>query len=177
MLTYHKVEQGSDEWHALRLQYPHTASLAWVLLTKGKNAARNTLGTHGTGYWAQRGHVLERQAIEVYSAVYGVQPESVGFITNTDYPGCGYSPDDMLPTIALEVKAFKEEKHLACLNGDIPPEVIAQIQFGLMISELNMGHLINYNPDIEDSSLCFKVTEIQRDERLIARFREKLGLE
>lgn len=73
----------------------------------------------------------------------------------------------------LEVKCFKEEKHLACLE-DTPIEVYAQIQFGLMISESDMARLIHYNPDIEDTSLCFKVIDVPRDEQLIKRFKEKL---
>lgn len=176
MLTYHKVKQGTQEWHALRVRYPHTASLAYVLLTKGKRAASNTIGSHASGYWAQRGHDLEPKAIQVYEAVEGVTAEEIGFITNDDYPDCGYSPDQMIMKYnrPLEVKCFKEEKHLACLDGDIPNEVICQIQFGMMISEADMIPLINYNPDIEDSRLCYKMTPIYRDEQIIKRFKEKL---
>jgi hypothetical protein len=173
MLITHQVKQGTDEWHALRLQYPHTASLAGVLLAKGKNAASNTQGSHGSGFWAQRGHILEDEAIEVYEAVYGVKVERPGFITNDKYPDAGYSPDAMLPTVAIEVKCFAEARHLECLKIT-PLEVYAQVQFGLMIAELDMAHLVHYNPDIADSKLCFRVIEVPRDEKLIERFKLKL---
>lgn len=176
MVTIHSVKQGTDEWHGLRVQYPHTASLAYVLLTKGKNAASNKFGVRGTGFWAERGHILEEEAVDVYNAVYGVEIERVGFVTNDQYPNCGYSPDGLLPSRGIEVKCFKEEKHLACLT-DIPTEVYAQVQFGMMVAELPDCDLIFYNPDIEDSNLCFKVHRVLRDELLIKRFRIKLGLE
>lgn len=177
MLTYHKVEQGSPEWHALRIGLI-TASNAMVLLTKGKNAARGTAGSHGSGFWAERGKILEREAIEIYETVYGVESEAFGFITNEEFPESGYSPDNVVVKLLrpLEVKCFKEEKHLACIAGDIPNEVIAQIQYGLMVTGWDLAHLINYNPDIEDSEKCFHVTPIARDELIIARFKEKLGI-
>lgn len=175
MIVTHQVKQGTDEWHALRVQYPHTASLAYVLLTKGKNAASNTIGSHGSGFWAQRGHILEEEAIEVYNAVYKCTAERPGFITNDDYPDCGWSPDGLVPNIGIEVKCFAEAKHLECLNRT-PLEVYCQVQFGMMVGDLDLTHLIHYNPDIADSNLCFKVIEVQRDNRLIERFKEKLGI-
>lgn len=177
-ITYYKVVQGSAAWHALRIGKV-TASNAMTLLSKGKYAATGTMGIGTSGFWAERGHILEREALEVYESVYGVQTEEVGFITNSDYPDCGYSPDNMRVPIELnyplEVKCFKEERHLLCLD-DTPMEVYAQIQFGLMICEGDEADLIHYNPDIADNSLCFKVIKVLRDELLIARFKDKLGL-
>lgn len=172
MIITHQVKQGSPAWHALRIQYPHTASLAWILLTRGKNAASNTFGGGTAGFWALRGHILEEQAIEVYNAVYGVTVERPGFITNDDYPDCGYSPDGMLPQRGIEVKSFKDEKHLACLEI-VPPEVYAQCQFGMMIAELPECDLIFFNPDVADED-AFKVHRLDRDEKMIDRFKYKL---
>jgi hypothetical protein len=176
MLTYHKVEQGSSEWHALRIGKV-TASNAAVLLARGKKAATGTANISSGGFWAERGHILEVKALEAYEAVYDVKTEAIGFMTNDQFPDAGYSPDNYVVIkngiMPLEVKCFKEEKHLACLE-DTPIEVYAQIQFGLMISESDMARLIHYNPDIEDTSLCFKVIDVPRDEQLIKRFKEKL---
>lgn len=174
MLITHDVKQGTDEWHALRIGKV-TASNASVLLSKGKYAATGTSGSHGSGFWAQRGHILEEEAIEVYEAVYGCHIERPGFVTNDDYPDAGWSPDGFRPDvrIGIEVKCFAELRHLDCLNVT-PLEVYAQVQFGNMIGDLDMTHLVHYNPDIADSSLCFKVIEVPRDDRLIERFKLKL---
>lgn len=178
MITIHDVKQGTDEWHGLRLQYPHTASLAYLLLTKGKNAASNKQGVRSSGFWAERGHILEDEAIKVYEAVYGCDVERPGFITNTDYPDCGWSPDATRMEIrrGIEVKCFKDEKHLACLE-EIPTEVYAQCQFGIMVGEMEIFDLVFYNPDIDDPKLCFKVHTMFPDRQLISRFKAKLGLE
>lgn len=169
MVIKHKVQQNSPEWFALR-EPLITASNAYALLTRGKNACKNSAGGSGSGFWAERGHILEAEALEVYEAVYGVEVERVGFVTNADFPECGYSPDG---DIYLEVKCFKDEKHLSSIK-DLPIEVICQVQFGMMITELPSAKVILYNPDIEDSSLCFVVIEVPRDERLITRFKKKL---
>jgi YqaJ-like viral recombinase domain len=173
MITVHKVKQGSKEWHELR-KGRLTASNAAVLLARGINAAVNNGKDSGSGYWAERGKTLEKQAIEIYEAVKGVKVLHAGFVTNTDYPDCGYSPDGFKPRL-IEVKCFAEEKHLKCLE-EIPTTVYAQAQFGMMIAESDECDVVFYNPDIEDNSLCFKVITVKRDEQLIARFRKILGI-
>lgn len=177
MVTIHKVEQGSDEWFALR-KGRITASNAAALLLKGVNAAllKNNLdGINGGGsFWSNRGHTLEPEAIEIYEAVKGISVERAGFITNDRYPNAGYSPDGWEPMV--EVKCFAPAKHLECLT-EVPMEVYAQCQFGLMVAEKDVIDLLLYNPDIEDDKLCFKIVPIYRDEKLIERFERKLGHE
>jgi hypothetical protein len=58
--------------------------------------------------------------------------------------------------------------------GNIPQEVYAQVQFGIMVGDLIDTDAIFYNPDVADDRLAFKVHRILRDELLIARFKEKL---
>lgn len=171
----HSVEQNTPEWLRLR-EGLITASNAHTLLTKGANAARaaNKANSSGGGYWANRGHELEDEAIEIYRRIKDVDVMRPGFITNSDYPACGYSPDGYAG-ILIEVKAFKDDKHIACLS-ETPTEVYAQCQFGMMIAECSELDLIHYNPDLDNPKLCYKVIRIERDERLIRRFEEKLGL-
>ena len=93
MLITHDVEQGTPEWHALRVGLV-TASNALVLLTRGKHAATGTHNSSGSGgYWARRGLLLEKQAIQVYESVEECKVERPGFITNDEIPGAGWSPD------------------------------------------------------------------------------------
>ncbi len=172
MVERHNLKQGSPEWHEKRANRI-TASNAYTLLTKGVNSAVNgSGGENGGGFWAQRGHILEEEAIEIYEAVFNTEVGRIGFITNTDFPYCGYSPDGF-DDIPLEVKCFKEEKHLASIK-ELPTEVVCQVQFGMMISETERAIVILYNPDIEDSEQCFFTIELKRDERLIANFKKKL---
>jgi len=169
VVTNHNIDQNTDLWLELR-KGKVTASNAYILLTKGKNAAISANnGGGGENFWSKRGHILEGEAIEIYESVTGKKVEIIGFITNDKYPDCGYSPDGY----KLESKSFKSEKHLACIN-ELPIEVYCQVQFGMMIAEWDDIDVILYNPDIEDSKLCFKVINVKRDEKLIKRFEKKL---
>lgn len=175
MVTVHKVEQGSDAWHELRKGLI-TASNAGELLRRGVNAAylkNENSGAWGGNYWSKRGQILEHEAVEIYEQVKDCSVELAGFITNDRYPMCGYSPDGWEPLI--EVKCFAEAKHLMCLD-DMPMEVYSQVQFGMMVSEKDATDVIFYNPDIEDNNLCFKIVRVPRDDRLIARFEQRLGV-
>lgn len=165
----HKVNQSSQEWHLLR-ENKVTASNAYILLKKGVKAATNGVyKEHNSGFWGNRGLILEKEAIEIYEQVKNKKVELVGFVTNSKYPNCGYSPDGW----GVEVKCFQKEKHLKCME-ELPIEVYCQVQFGMMITDQKKIDVILYNPDIEDSSLCFKAVEVKRDNTLIKRFKEKL---
>jgi hypothetical protein len=173
MVTYHGVFQGTPEWHDIR-KGKITASNAKILLTKGANEAVNQDNNFKGNYYTSRGHTLESEAIELYEQIIQMRVAQVGFVTNDKYPNCGYSPDGILPDRIIEVKAFNESKHLASHN-DIPFDVMAQIQFGLMISEMPVGVLVLYNPDINniDQNLLLKV--IPRDDKIIANIERKLS--
>jgi hypothetical protein len=150
-----------------------TASNAHVLLKRGRQAALDAnKQSSGSNFWSKRGLILEVEAIEIYEAVTGKKVERVGFVTNSDYPNCGYSPDGWNPL--LESKSFAKEKHLSCMK-ELPLEVYCQIQFGMMIAGKNSIDVILYNPDIEDSNLCFKIIKVKKDARLVKRFQEKIG--
>lgn len=179
MIVLHDVAQGTNKWHALRVDLV-TASNAYILLIKGKLAAIGKHGAqyNGSGYWAKRGLALEAPALEVYCAVNDCEVERPGFVTNDEYPDCGWSPDALRPgpRIGVEVKAFKEEKHLACFTS-IPPEVYAQCQFSMMVYDNDQVDLVLYNPDIDDPAKCYFQHNIKRDPLLIKRFRHQLGME
>lgn len=171
-VNIHNVEQNSEDWLGMR-QGLITASNAVILLKKGKNAAKGANGSDtGTNFWCERGHILEDEAIEIYEEVTGQKVERVGFVTNSKYPECGYSPDGWGKRL-IEVKCFKADKHLECIK-DIPIPVYCQIQFGMMIAEQDQIDVIFYNPDIEDSKQCFKIVTVDKDEKIINKFKEKL---
>lgn len=179
MLTITNVKQGSPEWHKLRAGKV-TASNASILLYKGKLSAIEQNKPGFSGYWAQRGHILEEEAISIYEKVFKSNVIRYGFVQNSLYPDCGWSPDGLviLPDkrIGIEVKAFKEDKHINSIKT-LPPEVIAQCQFGIMIGELDYMDVVLYNPDLDDTGLCFKTIKIYPDKLIIKRFIDKLGLD
>lgn len=154
-IQHHDAEQGSDEWHALRCG-KLTASQVRHIVTPTLNLAANdhtrTLANKlavqrvsgeiedtFTTDKMLRGHIDEDVARRIYSQKYAPVTE-VGFITNSEFPNFGYSPDGLVGEDGLiEIKSRDPHLHFAsiilCERGDgVPKEFMAQIQSGLLIS-------------------------------------------
>lgn len=153
--------QNSPEWFDLR-KGRVTASNAWKMLEKGYKYATEQKPVP-TNWAMQRGKDLEPEALELYSKIKGdIEILNVGFVTNSKYPNAGASPDGVLPEKLIEVKCFNKDKHLAVSLGDIPPEVMAQVQMQMMICELPECDLVLYNPECDPAD-ALKVITIQAD--------------
>lgn len=187
MITIHDVEQGSDEWQRLRdklytgtggenlLKYPEHVKVVDGVVSK--YALTEITGFKGN-FHTDRGHELEVEALELYVDITGHEVSRPGFITNSEFPGCGCSLDGFDETLdyVLEVKAFNEKKHRAMMKGDIPLKVLAQIHFNITIFDKPGGRLLLYNPDLDDPSLCLKIIDIPRNEKICNNYRRKLAL-
>lgn len=149
MVKIHNITQGSQEWLELR-EGLYTGSNADKLLRFGK-IPYSTSATSGFvgNFYTKRGHLLEDEAIELYEQIKGVKVNRAGFVTNTLYPNCGYSPDGLLPDRTIECKAFKKDLHLATAK-EPDFKVLAQCHFGKVITGLKLTDLLLYNPDIEE---------------------------
>lgn len=173
MITLHNVEQGSPEWHALR-EGLYTGEKAHLLLKYGKiDYALNHLNTFKGNRWTERGHLLEGEAIELYEKIRQINVLRPGFVTNDKYPDMGYSPD-FLDSALGEVKCFDEPNHMELIRAkrqdDIPLKILAQIYFGLVITELPLAYLIPYNPKIKEVKDRFKIIEIKPKRVIINNF-------
>lgn len=155
MITIHDVEQGTDEWHKLR-EKRYTGSNADKLLLHhdklkivdgevSKYSLTEITGFSGN-FYTKRGHALEEEAVELYEAYTERKVARPGFITNSKYPLCGYSPDALDDIPLIEVKAFNNEKHDGITKDNIPLKILAQTIFGLVICERPYAKLLLYNP-------------------------------
>lgn len=174
MVTLHDVEQGSKEWEELR-EGLYTGSGADKLLKFGTidYALLHTNGFRGN-FWTERGHMLEEEAIDLYERIFKIPVDRVGFITNDKYPDCGYSPDGIVNDVLIEVKAFDEPEHNKLLEGEIPFKTLAQVYFGLFITEKKMAHLIAYNPKMKDIKDKFRLIPIKPKRSISSNFRRIL---
>lgn len=148
-VTYHDVEQGSDEWLKLR-ENKFTGSNAAKLLTSfgaGSHAMAG-LDNFAGNFHTKRGHLLENEAIELYEQIRNVQVHHTGFVTNSKYENCLYSPDGFLPDRSIEVKCFSPKKHLETIKYQ-SLEILAQVHFGQLIMEKALTDLILYCPKPE----------------------------
>lgn len=160
MIKVHEVTQGSSEWHQLRAG-KYTGSSADKLLKFGTiEYSRTTPADFKGNFYTKRGHILEGEAIKLYQRIKDVTVQLPGFVTNSKYPTCGYSPDGLLPDRTIEVKAFEVSRHRAMLGGDIPFKVLAQCYFGMFICDRKLCDLIIYNPELEVAE-AFKVITVR----------------
>ena len=167
MVTIHQTEQNSPEWLAERVG-KFTGSNAIKLLKFGRcEKARVEENPAFTGnYWTKRGQDLEPFAIAAYEMVKDVKVERPGFITNDDYPECLFSPDGIVEKTLIEVKCFGEKKHLGINRRNIPPEILAQVHFGMLMAELEEAHLVLFSDEVDERH-GLKIIPVKQDKKLI----------
>lgn len=145
-ITYYDVEQGSEEWIKGR-EGMFTGSNAYKLLSTfgaGKHAMSEPSSFSGN-YHTERGHILESEAIELYESITDAKVYHTGYVTNSKYKNCLYSPDGFTANKVIEVKCFSPKKHLELIRSP-KLEVLAQCHFGQLILEKKATDLIAYCP-------------------------------
>ena len=171
MSIIHHVEQGTDEWRALRVGKPTASNFSMIVTPKGwqlsKQAERyaNRLVAElimgvpmddvGSDFM-ERGAELEAEARAWYEFDRGVTVDPGGFITD-DALRWGGSPDGLIGEVGgLEIKCRNAENHVAALlGGTIADET--QVIGNLWVSEREWWDTVAYCPGFP--------TVVQRTER------------
>ena len=167
MVTIHDTPQNSDDWLKARIG-KFTASNAIELLKHGRvDRARVVEKEFAGNQWTRRGHDLEPFAVTAYEQVKEVSVKRPGYITNDKYKDCLFSPDGLTDTHVIEIKCFNETRHHK-VRKTIPPEILAQIHFGMIMAELSYAHLVLFNPDLEPKDALF-IVSVKKDTRLTKR--------
>lgn len=150
---YNDIEQGTDEWHALRRGIITASVVGQFITPKTIKPASNDISRgltmslvaeRITGYTEpvfvsadmERGNFDEPIARDLYSEHYAPAVE-VGFMVRDDFGfPIGYSPDGLVGDDGLiEIKSRRQKKHLATILADeVPLENMAQCQGGLLVS-------------------------------------------
>lgn len=173
-MKIHNVIQGTDEWFAIRQQYPLTASnaqaignsskgletLCWeILAAKYSNAPKEQHSNTHT----DRGNELEANARSIYEMRTGNKVVEVGFVTNdkvTKVGGC--SPDGLVGDNGLiEIKCFDDIKHFKYIINGLEPESQYQwqMQMQLLITGREYVDFVAYNPNYHDTLLTVRVVK------------------
>lgn len=202
LIQVHDVEQGTPEWQELRRVHYYTGTSAHKVLRFGTIPYSRTdaSGSFGGNFYTRRGHLLEDEAIGLYARLTGRSISRPGFITNSQFPVCGYSPDGIESIeielsegvtllqggTLLECKAFNRDKHLAVAR-DVPFEILAQIHFGMLILGFRKAKLLLYNPDFAkkiingkpnldyDPKKALIIIEVKHNANIAKNFRNKLS--
>lgn len=179
-ITIHRdVEQGSDEWLALRCGMLTASEMHHIITPTGKPAKNEKMRSHAYDLLAQRitgyvdpryisddmlrGYDDERDARLLYSEKYA-PVEQVGFIVR-DFGGfkVGYSPDGLVGADGLiECKGRRPKIQVETIvNGCAPLETMIQMQTGLLVSGRKWCDYLSYS-----GGLPMAVYLIPPDERL-----------
>lgn len=176
MITIHDINQNSNEWLQLRAG-KFTGSGAHKLLKNGAiDYALTETGNFKGNYWTKRGHILEEEAIELYEQITDLRVSRPGFVTNSNFPTCGYSPDGLTDLRLIEVKCFDKAEHMKLVRGEIKFTVLAQIHFGLLITGLKVADLIAYNPEMEDPKDMFAIIPVKGSRAIQSNFKRILKI-
>ena len=170
-VKYHKVIQGSEEWFALRLKYPLTASHAQAIATGGKGLETlcwdkmaekysDAPRVSYTNEHLERGIELESQARSIYELETCLAVSEVGFVTNKSISNvAGCSPDGIVEKGLIEIKCFEDKKHFKMIKQGIVIE--SQYQWQMQMQMLFTGaefcDFVLYNPNYKESLLVERV--------------------
>lgn len=184
------IEQGSPEWHKLRMGVATASNFSKIITPTGK------LSTSIDGYALklaaeyflvepeetyksaamERGTELEPDARQAYEEFNLIPVEQVTFI-RSDCGNFGYSPDGLVDSDGLiEIKCPQDTTHLDyIIGGKVPTEYKAQVQGGLMVSGRKWCDFVSYHPNFKDDKRLF-IVRAERDEEFISSLRAGIDL-
>jgi hypothetical protein len=179
-----RVEQGSDNWHAMRFGVI-TASRAKDLIAKGEMRktymaelmAQVEIAEIKDGGWKQTewGHEHEGSCVGLLGFELGEAVEQIPFVYADDSMRYGCSPDGLVGDLSgVEAKCPFDpavfNKFVAW--GDIKPEYIAQVQFSMFVTDRETWHFACYHPKVTNYMLHSQL--IERDEKMMATFSDAI---
>lgn len=178
------VEQGTDEWRALRLGHVTASNVADVM-AKGKSGEAESRKKYKTKLVAER---LSGQGQDSYSNAameWGVEQEpfarmayevaagnlvdKTGFWHHPTINWLGVSPDGLVGDDGLvEIKCPNTTTHLDyILDNKVPAKYFKQIQCQLWVTGREWCDFISYDPRLPDPNKLF-IKRCPRDEETIA---------
>jgi len=187
-ITIHTMPQGSDEWLAIRSQYP-TASEFDQLVSPAKLKVREgkTIASYVARKLAEKwlgaplqsfvsgnmdqGSVRETEAWPWYALEYDRELTRPGFIVSADrLSGC--SPDGIVEAqrFGIEIKCPDADTHVGyLLAGALPSEYVMQVQGSMLVTGWDSWTFLSYHPRFPQL-----VVDVPRDDEVIEALRAGL---
>ena len=184
------VEQGSDEWKALRLGKATASRMADICArtktgwgASRANYAAQLVAERLTGNVAENysnaamewGNATEGEARAVYSFFQGVTVETIDFVPHPTIEMSGASPDGYVGTDGLvEIKCPNTATHIDTLLGkSVPEKYILQMQWQMACTARQWCDFVSYDPRMPENLRLF-VKRVNRDDVLILDLEDKV---
>jgi putative phage-type endonuclease len=177
------VQQGTEEWHQLRLGKV-TASRVADILAKTKSGASASRGNYLIELALQRvtktiepsytndamawGTATEPQARVAYEVATGNFVDQVAFVDHPTIAGFGCSPDGLVGSDALiEIKCPSSATHWSYIKANEPPnKYVIQMQAQMAVTGAKWCDFVSFDPRMPERSQLL-VVRVMRDPEFI----------
>jgi putative phage-type endonuclease len=176
------IEQGSNDWHLLRLGKV-TASRVADVLSKGRSGESASRKNYRTELVVQRltgqpGESFTNAAMEWGTATepmarvaYEVEKqqfvEQVAFVDHPSIEWFGCSPDGIVGDGLIEIKCPNSSTHIEYLTDDKPPaKYVPQMQCQMAVTGAKWCDFISFDPRLPEDLQLF-VVRLERDDEYI----------
>jgi putative phage-type endonuclease len=184
---YHDMEQGSDEWSAVRMGKV-TASRFKDAMAGGSGASKDTLmndllsdldqiedaekESSYSNKYMKWGTETEAKARDEYEEQLGLEVKQVGFIELNEF--VGVSPDGLVGDDGLiEIKCPKSSTHMKYRRKDkFPATYVKQVQGQLWVSGRKWCDFVSFDPRSKHS---FWHIRVERDEDMIKKIEKEVN--
>jgi len=176
--VYMIMEQGSDEWCALRAGLPSASCFDKIITSKGEPskqakkylyalAGERLLGFSPETYQNDamlRGNELEAEARASYEFITDTEVRQVGFCFQDKRRRWGCSPDGIIGEDGgLEIKCPTLPVAIEYLDkGKIPTAYVLQVQGSMLVTGRAWWDFMSYYPGLRPL-----IVRVERDEKLI----------
>lgn len=160
-----ECEQGSEDWHAVRLGIPTASEFSRIVTKTGRLSTQRddyiaelcVEYVYGEpyrefqgNYWTERGIDLEAEAMAYYELDRAQRGERVGFVFRDEQRDVGCSPDFLVGDDGLcEMKCPAPKTHLKWLLKPEPPTDHAQqLQGQLWVTGRQWVDWLSYCPGL-----------------------------
>jgi putative phage-type endonuclease len=183
MIIIDDIEQGTDEWMALRVGSPGASSMDKIITSTGKKLTQRQkylyqlageiitgekTETYQTGHMS-RGIELEPEGRELFEFIHGpVEQCAVIYQDSRKLWHC--SPDGIMPDkeAGLEIKCPSLPVHVEYLDkGKLPTAYKIQVQASMMVTGWPVWFFVSYYPGMKPL-----IIPVERDENLIPLIQE-----
>ncbi len=181
MTVYPQLEQGSDEWLAIRRGRATASEFSNILTPTGKlsksseaymvQLATECIVDNPQGFAGNKatdwGHDHEEEARRAFTAETGLVTEEVGFCISDFSPLVGNSPDALIRgedgeyCSGLEIKCpYNVNNHVSyLLAGEVPAKYKLQVHGSMVVAGFDSWHFMSYFPGLRPL-----IIKVERDE-------------